>query len=107
LDVSVAPVIGDDANLLGTSMVLADKTEVAALRQDEEAKREIAAEMALRLRTSLTSIAGYAQQLAHSRDAELARQLADDIAHETAQLDHTVGGFLAGRKAGKAASAGA
>ncbi len=46
-----------------------------------------------------TTIAGYAQQLAASRDAELARQLAADIAAEAAHLDRTIGGFLAGAKA--------
>ena len=54
--------------------------------------------MALGLRNSLASIAGYAQQLAKSRDPELARQLADDIASEAAQLDRTIGSFLAGAK---------
>jgi len=104
LELSVAPVMAEDASLLGTSMVLADKSEIAALRRHEETKREIAAEMALSLRTSLTAIAGYAQQLAHSRDSGLTHQLADDIAHETAQLDRTVGSFLAGAKAAKAAA---
>ncbi len=56
----------------------------------------MSSEMALGLRNSLTTIAGYAQQLAASRDAELARQLAADIAAEAAHLDRTIGGFLAG-----------
>jgi len=55
---------------------------------------EISAEMALELRTSLTTISGYAQQLAGSRDPELARQLAADIAAEAARLNRTIGGFL-------------
>jgi signal transduction histidine kinase len=59
----------------------------------------MSAEMALGLRTSLTTISGYAQQLAASRDAGLARQLAADIADEAAQLDRTIGGFLASAKA--------
>jgi signal transduction histidine kinase len=61
--------------------------------------------MALELRNSLTTIAGYAQQLAASRDAELARQLAADIAAEAARLDRTIGGFLAGARARAAAKA--
>ena len=60
--------------------------------------QEISSEMALGLRNSLTTIAGYAQQLAQSRDPELARQLADDIAEETARLDRTTVPFLAGAK---------
>jgi len=59
---------------------------------------------ALGLRNSLTTIAGYAQQLASSRDPELARQLADDVANEAARLDRTIGSFLAGSKAAAAGS---
>ena len=59
----------------------------------------MSAEMALELRNSLTTISGYAQQLAASRDAELARQLAADIAAEAANLDRTIGGFLVSAKA--------
>ena len=62
--------------------------------------------MALQLRTSLTTISGYAQQLANSRDSELAKQLAGDIAHEAAQLDHSIGGFLSTKRASQAAAAG-
>jgi signal transduction histidine kinase len=51
--------------------------------------------MALDLRTSLTTISGYAQQLAQNRDPELAAQLAADIASEAARLDRHIGGFLA------------
>jgi len=58
----------------------------------------MSAEMALGLRNSLTTISGYAQQLAASRDPELARQLAADIAAEAAHLDRTIGGFLAGQE---------
>jgi signal transduction histidine kinase len=56
------------------------------------------------LRTSLTTISGYAQQLAASRDPDLARQIAADIASEAAQLNHTIGGFLAGPRSEKAAA---
>jgi signal transduction histidine kinase len=54
--------------------------------------------MALQLRTSLTTIAGYAQQLARNRDPDLAPQLAADIASEAASLDHRIGGFLAEKR---------
>ena len=50
--------------------------------------------MALELRTSLTTISGYAQQLAKSQNHQLAAQLADDIASEAARLDRRIGGFL-------------
>lgn len=104
LELMVSPVMADDASMLGATVALTDKTELARLRQDQNKAREIAAEMALGLRNSLTAIAGYAQQLAQSRDSELTRQLADDIAHETAQLDRTVGSFLAGARSAAAGS---
>ena len=72
------------------------------IRRQQELRGEMSAEMALELRTSLTTISGYAQQLAASRDTDLARQLAADIAAEAAHLDRTIGGFLAGAKAAKA-----
>lgn len=102
LDLVVSPVLAEDASLMGTTFVLTDRTEISRIRQDQETRQEVSGEMALGLRNSLATISGYAQQLAHSRDAELARQLADDIAREAAQLDRTIGSFLAGAK-GKAA----
>ena len=79
-----------------------DRTEVTEIRRQQELRGEMSAEMALGLRNSLTTIAGYAQQLAASRDPELARQLAADIAAEAAHLDRTIGGFLASAKAARA-----
>jgi signal transduction histidine kinase len=62
----------------------------------------MSSELAQELRNSLATIAGYAQQLACSRDQELARQLADCIAREAAQLDRTIGSFLEGARAAAA-----
>jgi nitrogen-specific signal transduction histidine kinase len=104
LELTVSPVLGEDASLMGTTFVLTDHTEIARIRQAQQMHDEVSAEMALGLRSSLTTIAGYAQQLAHSRDAELARQLADDIANEAARLDRTIGSFLAGAKAAATSS---
>jgi PAS domain-containing protein len=103
-EVTVSPVLGEDASLMGSTLVLTDKTEIASIRQDQQMRQEVSAEMALGLRNSLTTIAGYAQQLARSRDPELARQLADDVANEAARLDRTIGSFLAGAKAATAGS---
>ncbi len=89
---------------LGVACLINDRTEVAEIRRQQELRGEMSSEMALGLRNSLTTIAGYAQQLAASRDAELARQLAADIAAEAAHLDRTIGGFLAGARAAKAGS---
>ncbi len=99
LEVTASPVLAEDASLMGTTLVLTDKTDIERIRHDQKVHQEISSELALGLRHSLTTIAGYAQQLACSRDADLARQLADGIAHEAAQLDRTIGSFLGGARA--------
>jgi PAS domain-containing protein len=98
LEVAASPVLAEDASLMGTTLVLTDKTDIERIRHDQKVHQEISSELALGLRHSLTTIAGYAQQLACSRDAELARHLADGIAHEAAQLDRTIGSFLGGAR---------
>jgi PAS domain-containing protein len=104
IEVTASPVMGEDASLMGTTLVLNDKTDIERIRHDQRVRQEISAEMAQELRNSLTTIAGYAQQLAHSGDPELARQLADSIAREAAQLDRTIGSFLGGTQAAAAGS---
>jgi PAS domain-containing protein len=96
LEVTASPVLGEDASIMGTTLVLTDKTDIERIRHDQKVHREISSELALGLRDSLTTVAGYAQQLACSRDPELARQMADGIAREAAQLDRTIGSFLGG-----------
>ncbi len=107
LDITVSSVHAPDgdaagAACLGVACLINDRTEVTEIRRQQELRGEMSAEMALGLRNSLTTIAGYAQQLAASRDPELARQLASDIAAEAAHLDRTIGGFLASAKATRA-----
>jgi PAS domain-containing protein len=104
LEVTASPVLAEDATLMGTTLVLTDKTDIERIRHDQKVHREISSELALGLRNSLATIAGYAQQLACSRDPELARQLADGIAHEAAQLDRTIGSFLGGARAATTSS---
>jgi len=104
LEVTASPVLAEDASLMGTTLVLTDKTDIERIRHDQKMHREISSELALGLRNSLTTIAGCAQQLACSRDPELARQLADGIAHEAAQLDRTIGSFLGGAQAATTSS---
>lgn len=96
--VTVSPVPSIDGTLLGAACLISDLSERESARRQQELHGEISAEMALELRTSLTTIAGYAQQLARNRDPELARQLATDIAHEAARLDRRIGGFLAEKR---------
>lgn len=94
---TVSPVPSVDGGLLGAACLISDRSEFEQIRHQQQLQGEISAEMALELRTSLTTIAGYAQQLARNRDAELAPQLAADIASEAARLDHHIGGFLAAK----------
>jgi nitrogen fixation/metabolism regulation signal transduction histidine kinase len=103
--VTVSPVPSLDGSLLGAACLINDLSEVERIRRQQELHGEISAERALELRTSLTTISGYAQQLASNRDPELARQLATDIASEAAQLDRSIGGFLTERRAGESMAA--
>ncbi|MGA7290447.1 MAG: PAS domain-containing protein, partial [Terriglobales bacterium] len=104
IELTASPVLGEDASLMGTTLVLTDKTDIERIRHEQKLRQEISSELALGLRDSLTTIAGYAQQLACSRDADLARQLADSIAQEAAQLDRTIGSFLGGARAATTSS---
>jgi nitrogen fixation/metabolism regulation signal transduction histidine kinase len=94
ISVTVSPVPAADGSLLGAACLINDLSEFENIRRQQELHGEISAEMALDLRTSLTTISGYAQQLASNRDPELARQLASDIASEASRLDRSLGGFL-------------
>jgi len=107
LRITVTPVRSADGEVLGAACLIDDKSEVAEIRKQQELRGEISAEMALELRNSLATISGYGRQLAVSRDPELARQLATDIAAEASHLDHTIGGFLAGARSASAAASGA
>jgi PAS domain-containing protein len=98
LEVTASPVLADDASFMGTTLVLTDKTDLERIRHDQKMHREISSELAMALEASLATIAGYARQLSRSRDPEMAK-LANGIAHETAQLDETVGSFLGGVQA--------
>lgn len=104
LDLTVTSVRSPSGEVIGAACLIGDQTEVMHIRRQQELRGEISAEMALELRNSLATISGYAQQLAASRDADVARQLAADIAAEATHLDRTIGGFLAGASAAKAAS---
>jgi PAS domain-containing protein len=97
--VTISPVPSVDGSLLGAACLISDRSEFEQIRHQQQLQGEISAEMALELRTSLTTIAGYAQQLARNSDPELAPQLAADIASEAARLDHHIGGFLASKHA--------
>jgi len=92
--VTVSPVPASDGSLLGAACMISDRSEFESIRHQQQLQGEISAEMALDLRTSLATIADYAQQLAKSNDPEAAPQLATDIAGEAARLNQHIGGFL-------------
>jgi len=105
LEVTISPVYTPSGETLGAACLITDKTEFALIQRLQELRGEMSGEMALALRNSLATISSYAQQLAVSPDPTLVRQLAVDIVSEAADLDHTIGGFLAGARAAKAAGA--
>jgi len=104
LEIAASPVLSEDGSPIGTTIVVNDKTDIERMRHDQKTRQETSSDLSVALRDSLTTIAGYAQQLACSRDAELAHQLADNIAREAAQLDRTIGGFLGGARAATTSS---
>ncbi len=103
--VTISPVPAVDGNLLGAACLISDRSEFERIRHQQELHGEISAEMALHLRTSLATIAGYAQQLARNRDPEMASQLAADIASEASRLDRHIGGFLSEKRSSVATTA--
>lgn len=105
LAITISQVPASDGNLLGVTCLINDLTELENIRRQQELQGEISAEMALQLRNSLTTISGYAQQLADNRDPDMAKEIATDIAHEAAQLDRTIGGFLTRGQLAQASSA--
>ena len=99
---TISPVPAVDGSLLGAACLISDRSEFERIRHQQELHGEISAEMALELRTSLATIAGYAQQLARNREPELASQLATDIASEASRLDRHIGGFLSDKRSATA-----
>lgn len=97
--VTVSPVPAVNGGLLGAACLINDLSALEQIRRHQELQGEISAERALELRTSLTTISGFAQQLAGNRDPELAQRLASDIANEAARLDRSLGGFLTEKSA--------
>jgi PAS domain-containing protein len=92
LEVTASPVLNEDASLMGTTLVLTDRTEVEHIRHEQAMQREASSELALGLRSSMTAMMSYARE-ARERDPELAN-LAEGLAYEVAQLNHAVGNFL-------------
>ena len=107
IGMTVATLPGLDGISLGVACLITDLSGLENSRKEQASHAEVSAEMALKLRASLRSISGYGQQLADNNDAQLASQLATDIAQEAAELDRTVGGFLTSAQPAGAKSAAA
>jgi PAS domain-containing protein len=107
ISVTVSPVKAADGSLLGAACLINDLSELEQIRRQQTLRGEISAEMALQFRTSVHTISSYAQQLTEARDAEQSRQIAGDIANEAANLDRSIGSFMAPERATQGASAGA
>lgn len=106
LDITMTPVFASAGETVGAACLINDTSKMAEIQQQQELRGEVSAEMALALRTSVATISGYARQLTTGRDPEQTQRLANDIILEAAELDHTIGGFLAGtRSASNAARA--
>ena len=106
LAVTVSPVLAGDGSLLGAACLVNDLSALEGMRRQQQLRGELSAEMALQLRTSLALISGLAQQLSNSRDPDLSRQLAGDIAEQAAHLDRNLGSFLTDKAASQSAAAG-
>ena len=74
-------------------------------RQAQVVRAETSAEMALELRTSLSTMREWAEQISVSADPMRTRSLAADLSAEAERLNKLVGGYLAGRDKARAAEA--
>ena len=88
----------------GLASVIADRGEAAALRQAQVLRAEESAEVALKVRTSLSTIREWAEQMKADGNGGM-RGLAGDISAEAGSLEKVVGQFLAGNEKAKGAHA--
>jgi len=105
LSLTFSPIAASDGSLLGAACLINDLSEFEELRRQQELRSELSAEMALKLRSALRTISGYAEHLSTIRDAAAARQIATDITEEAAQIERSVGSFLTGQQAQQSAAA--
>ena len=91
---------------LGVAIVITDDSAAASQRSAQVLQSETSAEMALELRTSLSTIREYAGHIGTTDNRQMAMRLVNDISAETERLDRVVGGFLAGSAEAKASAVG-
>jgi len=100
--ITLIPVRVAGGEMLGLASVIADQGETAALRQAQVMRAEESAELALELRTSLSTISEWAQQMKGLGDGPI-RGLSDDISAEARRLEKVIGQFLAGKEQARGA----
>jgi PAS domain-containing protein len=104
LKVTLIPVRTPGGEILGLASVITEEDDTAALRQAHLVRAEESAELALELRSSLSTIREWAEQMEAAGDARV-YGLARDISAEAGRLDKVVGQFLAGNKQARGAHA--
>jgi len=105
LKLTLIPVCESSGETLGVACAISDASELAELRQARVVNAETSAEMALELRTSLSTMREWAEQMSVTADPMRTRSLAADLSAEAERLNKLVGGFLAGRDKARAAEA--
>jgi PAS domain-containing protein len=102
---TLIPVSAASSEMLGIAVVINDESEVADLNRAKLLHAETSAEMALELRSSLSSIREWVERMKATNDPQRARDLAADIWADADRLEKLVGGFLAGSDRARAAGA--
>ncbi len=105
LKFTLIPVCESSGETMGVACAISDTSEMADLRQAQVVRAETSAEMALELRTSLSTMREWAEQMSVTADPMRTRSLAADLSAEAERLNKLVGGFLAGRDEARAAEA--
>ena len=100
LGVTISPIRPGDDNVSGAICLLSDLTELAALQEQIELKKnlaalgELSAGIAHEFKNALATISGYAQMIrAEAKDGELP-EYADRILEQTRNITHVVTEFL-------------
>lgn len=104
---TISPLLTPNSASVGVACVVNERSGMQGACKTEGVATETSSEMALKLRASLRSISGIADQLAGATDPELRAQLAKNIAQEAAELDRKVGGYLSNEAPGVARAASA
>jgi len=105
LKLTLISVCESSGETMGIACAISDTSEMADLRQAQVVRAETSAEMALELRTSLSTMREWAEQMSVTADPMRTRSLAADLSAEAERLNKLVGGFLAGRDKARAAEA--